>query len=161
MGHYAARVIAAIKTGNADGLFFPEAVICAFMWATTHGVDVVNNSYFADPWSFNGRNDRDQLATWKAEQHAIRFAMSQGVTVVAAMSNDNVDLAHPSRFGKLPPGKVQAIINQTADSADCPPDPFDPGGLGWFVAHCTGGAGYNSFYGHGQVNVFKAVLKGP
>ena len=25
--------IAAIKTGNADGFFFPEAVICAFMWA--------------------------------------------------------------------------------------------------------------------------------
>ena len=34
--------------GDADG-FFPEAVICSFMWAATHGVDVTNNSYFAGP----------------------------------------------------------------------------------------------------------------
>src|SRR5689334_6321965 len=40
--------IAAIKSGNADGFFFPEAVICGFVWAATHNVDVTNNSYFAD-----------------------------------------------------------------------------------------------------------------
>ena len=49
--------IAGIKAGNADGFFFPEAVVCAFMWAGTHGIDVTNNSYFADPWLFNCKND--------------------------------------------------------------------------------------------------------
>jgi subtilisin family serine protease len=45
--------IAGIKSSNDDGFFFPEMVICSFMWAADHGVDVTNNSYFADPWLFN------------------------------------------------------------------------------------------------------------
>jgi subtilisin family serine protease len=61
-----------------------------------HGIDVTNNSYFADPWLFNCRNDAGQRAIWKAEQRAIRYAMARGVTVVASGGNDNYDLAHPT-----------------------------------------------------------------
>jgi subtilisin family serine protease len=89
--------IAGIKAGNADGFFFPEATICAFMWAATHGVDVTNNSYFADPWLFNCRNDEEQRAIWKAEQRAILYAEQQGVTVVAAEGNQSEDTAHPTQ----------------------------------------------------------------
>ncbi|MDX6448255.1 MAG: lantibiotic leader peptide-processing serine protease [Gaiellaceae bacterium] len=88
--------IAAIKSGDAAGFFFPEAVICGFVWAATHGVDVTNNSYFADPYLFNCRNDPVQRAIWKAEQRAIMFAQQNGVTVVAAEGNESEDLAHPS-----------------------------------------------------------------
>jgi subtilisin family serine protease len=89
--------IAGIKAGNADGFFFPEAVICAFMWAGTHGVDITNNSYFADPWLFNCKNDPEQRAIWEAERRAIKFAMGQGVTVVASAGNQADDLAHPTQ----------------------------------------------------------------
>ncbi len=85
--------IAGIKTSNSDGFFFPEAVVCAFMWAGSHHFDVTNNSYFADPWLFNCRNDAEQRAIWKAEQRAIRYAMSQGVVVVSAEGNENQDLS--------------------------------------------------------------------
>jgi subtilisin family serine protease len=85
--------IAGIKAATASGFFFPEAVVCAFMWAGTHHIDVTNNSYFADPWLFNCRNDAEQRAIWKAEQRAIRFAMQHGVTVVAAQGNENQDLS--------------------------------------------------------------------
>ncbi|TMB11215.1 MAG: hypothetical protein E6J66_09635, partial [Deltaproteobacteria bacterium] len=88
--------IAAIKAGDAAGFFFPEAVVCAFMWAATHHVDVTNNSYFADPFLFNCRNDPVQHAIWKAEQRAIQYAQQNGVTVVAAMGNESEDLAHPT-----------------------------------------------------------------
>jgi subtilisin family serine protease len=94
--------IAGIKAGNADGFFFPEAVICAFMWAGTHGVDVTNNSYFADPWLFNCRNDPEQRAIWQAERRAIKFAMGQGVTVVAAAGNQADDLTHPTQDATSP-----------------------------------------------------------
>jgi lantibiotic leader peptide-processing serine protease len=89
--------IAGIKAGNADGFFFPEAVICAFVWAGTHGFDVTNNSYFADPWLFNCKNDPEQRAIWEAERRAIRFAMGSGVTVVASAGNQSDDLAHPTQ----------------------------------------------------------------
>jgi subtilisin family serine protease len=85
--------IAGIKAGNTDGFFFPEAVVCAFMWAGSHHMQVTNNSYFADPWLFNCRNDAEQRAIWKAEQRAVRYAQSQGVLVVAAEGNDNKDMS--------------------------------------------------------------------
>ena len=94
--------IAGIKAGNADGFFFPEAVVCAFMWAGTHGVDVTNNSYFADPYLFNCKNDPTQRAIWKAEQRAIKFAQQNGVTVVAADGNQSDDLSHPTQDATSP-----------------------------------------------------------
>src|ERR671937_3238314 len=89
--------IAAIKAGDADGFFFPEAVVCAFMWAATHHMDVTNNSYFADPWLFNCKNDPVQRAIWVAEQRAILFAEQVGVSVVSADGNQFEDIAHPTQ----------------------------------------------------------------
>jgi subtilisin family serine protease len=88
--------IAGIKAGNAAGFFFPEAVVCSFMWAGTHDIAVTNNSYFADPWLFNCKNDPEQRAIWEAERRAIQFAMNNGTTVVAAEGNQADDLAHPT-----------------------------------------------------------------
>ena len=88
--------LAGIKAGNADGFFFPEAVVCAFMWAGTHHIDITNNSYFADPWLFNCRNDAGQRAIWVAERRAIKFAQSNGTLVVAAEGNQADDLSHPT-----------------------------------------------------------------
>jgi lantibiotic leader peptide-processing serine protease len=88
--------IAGIKAGNAAGFFFPEAVICSFMWAGSHHVDVTNNSYFADPYLFNCRNDPTQRAIWKAESRAIGYAQQNGVSVIASMGNASEDLAHPT-----------------------------------------------------------------
>jgi subtilisin family serine protease len=89
--------LAAIKAGNDDGFFFPEAVICAFMWVATHDIQVTNNSYFADPWLFNCRNDPTQRAIWEAERRAIAYAMQKGTVVVAAAGNMSDDLTHPTQ----------------------------------------------------------------
>jgi lantibiotic leader peptide-processing serine protease len=94
--------IAAIKAGNADGFFFPQAVVCAFMWAGTHNVQVTNNSYFADPWYMNCKNDPEQRAIWNAERRAIKFAMGNGTAVIAAEGNFADDLAHPTMDRQSP-----------------------------------------------------------
>jgi hypothetical protein len=61
----------------------------------------------------------------------------------------------------MPPGAVQAMISRTADPLPCPPNPFDPGSTGLWLARCAGGDGYNGFYGHGQVNALSAVMHEP
>jgi lantibiotic leader peptide-processing serine protease len=102
--------VAGIRAGNPDGYFFPEAVICSFVWAGDRHLDVTNNSYFADPWEYNCRNDPAQHAIWKAEQRAIRYAQNQGVTVVASAGNDSDDVSHPSTdvtSPDFPPGSEQ------------------------------------------------------
>jgi subtilisin family serine protease len=109
--------IAGIKAGNAAGFFFPEAVICSFMWAGSHKLDVTNNSYFADPWLFNCRNDVEQRAIWKAERRAIQYAIAQGVVVVAAEGNQSDDLAHPTQDATSPDDTnpvLREIHNQCA-----------------------------------------------
>jgi lantibiotic leader peptide-processing serine protease len=99
--------IAGIKSSTDEGFFFPEMVVCSFMWAAAKGIDVTNNSYFADPWLFNCRNDAAQRAIWSAERRAIRFAQSRGVLVVASEGNQSTDLSHPERdviSPDFPPG---------------------------------------------------------
>ncbi len=124
--------IAAIKAGNAGGFFFPEAVVCAFMWAGTHHMQVTNNSYFADPFYFNCPSDPPERAILTAEERAIRFAQRNGVAVIAAEGNFSDDLANPTQDTQSPdnttpvtrpvdrscivvPTEVPGVIAVTAD----------------------------------------------
>src|SRR5437867_6209717 len=112
--------IAGIKAGNSDGYFFAQAVICAFMWAGTHGFNVTNNSYFADPWYFNCKNDPEQRAIWKAERRAISFAIGKGVAVVAAEGNFSDDLAHPTQDTQSPDDTTPVTRSVRNDCAVVP-----------------------------------------
>ena len=66
---------------------------------------------------------------------------------------------HPGRG----PGAISAALQGTADPIACPADmsmyAFFPAVDGGAPQVCTGGAGYNSFNGHGQVNALTAVTK--
>jgi subtilisin family serine protease len=143
--------IAGIKAGNAAGFFFPEAVVCSFMWAATHGFNVTNNSYFADPWLFNCRNDPGQRAIWDAERRAIKFAMSKGVTVVAAAGNQADDLTHPTQDATSPDDTNPVLRTIHNNCAVIPVE--IPGVIG---VSATGNLSQKSFYssyGSGVVQV--------
>lgn len=95
--------IASIKVAQSTGLITPAAVVCGFMWAASHRIDVTNNSYTvdlgattaADPLDFFCRNDSAQKALIKAVKRAVKYARRSGVTVVASAGNSNIDLANP------------------------------------------------------------------
>lgn len=71
-----------------------------------------------------------------------------------------------SRYGPLARGRMTSRLTQTADSIACPdaatlalyaPFPQDSNDE---PQSCTGGAGYNSWYGHGEVNALSAITHG-
>jgi len=145
--------IAAIKAGQDDGYFFPEAVICAFMWAADQGIDVTNNSYFVDPWLFNCRNDAEQRAIWKAEQRAIRYAMSKGVVVVAAQGNENIDLSKRNTDTISPDFPPGSEVEREVTNA-CAVIPVEiPGVIGVTADGSKLQKAYYSTYGVGVVQV--------
>jgi subtilisin family serine protease len=133
--------IAGIKAGNAAGFFFPEAVVCAFMWAGQHHLQVTNNSYFADPWLFNCRNDAGQRAIWEAERRAIKFAQQSGTLVVAAEGNQADDLAHPTQDATSPDDTTPVTRDITNA---CAVVPTEVSGVVGVTAN--GNLGFKSFY---------------
>jgi lantibiotic leader peptide-processing serine protease len=143
--------IAGIKAGDAAGFFFPEAVVCAFMWAGTHHIQVTNNSYFADPWLFNCKNDPVQRAIWKAERRAIDFAMHNGTIVVAAEGNQADDLAHPTQDVTSPDNTTP--VTRTVHN-DCAVIPVEvPGVIGVTADGNNQFKSFYSSYGVGTVSV--------
>jgi subtilisin family serine protease len=143
--------IAGIKAGNADGYFFPEAVVCAFMWVGQHHIQVTNNSYFADPWLFNCRNDAEQRAIWNAEQRAIRYAQQNGDVVVAAEGNQADDLAHPTQDATSP-DDTNPVLRQIAN--DCAVVPVEvPGVVGVTANGNLRLKSFYSSYGVGSADV--------
>jgi len=112
-------------------------------------MSVTNNSYFADPWEYNCRNDAGQRAIWEAERRAIRFAQTRGVTVVAAAGNDSDDLSRPTTDETSP------------DDTTLPTTPDDYLGItgvnSGAVQQSQGGPGHNSWYGSGQIDALNAV----
>lgn len=123
--------LAIIKSGDANGFFFPETVVCSFMWAGNHHVNVTNNSYFADPFYWNCPSDPQQRAILSAETRAIKFAERHGVLNIAAAGNFADDMANPTQDRQSPdnttpvtrpvnksciivPGEVQGVVAVSA-----------------------------------------------
>ncbi len=86
--------VSSIKVSQAKGSFFyAESVVCAFVFAAEHHVQVTNNSYYVDPWMFNCADDPDQKAIADAVGRAAKFATRKGAVNVASAGNSNFDLA--------------------------------------------------------------------
>jgi subtilisin family serine protease len=84
---------------------------------------------------------------------------------VAALIVSRYGSASNPQNGKLRPGQVEALMQQTADPQACP-DALPPG-YSTFVGSqsgapqtCQGGPGHNSWYGAGQVDALNAVTHG-
>lgn len=143
--------IAGIKASTADGFFYPEAIVCSFMWAAAKGIQVTNNSYFADPYLFNCKNDPEQRAIWEAERRAIRFAQQSGTTVVAAQGNFSDDLAHPTR-DVMSPDNAAPVSREITNA--CAVVPVEVSGVIGVTANGNKGfKSYYSSYGVGSADV--------
>jgi len=110
-----AIIKASIHSGTSD-FFLADAVICSFVWAAEHGVDVTNNSYSVDSALSGGttsfcRNDSAQRTVIKAVRRAVAYAQRRDVSVVASAGNNGLDLASPALDGcsRLPSGLPRVL----------------------------------------------------
>ena len=92
-----------LRAGQDSGFFFLQPSVDALTYAADHGIDVVNMSYFIDPWLFNCRNNPadspdeqlEQRTIIEATQRALRYAHRHDVTLVAALGNESIDMGRP------------------------------------------------------------------
>ncbi|MDH2430003.1 S8 family serine peptidase [Sphaerisporangium sp. TRM90804] len=92
-----------LRVGQDSGYFFLQPSVDALTYAGDIGVDVVNMSYYIDPWLFNctdnaadSPEDRLEQATIiAAAQRALNYAHRRGVTLVGAAGNQATDYTKP------------------------------------------------------------------
>ncbi|WP_447036597.1 S8 family peptidase [Streptomyces sp. DSM 118878] len=146
--------VASLKVAEpATGMYYTEAVVCGFMWAADHGVDVTNSSYYTDPWLFNCTTDADQRALVDAVGRATKYAERKGAVNVAAAGNARTDLAQDEILDDSSPGDTTPVP-RTIKTKDC----FDlPSQLpGVVTVSATGAKGIKasySNYGKGVIDV--------
>ncbi|MFI8823311.1 S8 family peptidase [Streptomyces sp. NPDC053431] len=149
--------LAGIKVSTPDGFFYTEAVVCGFVWAAEHGVDVTNNSYYTDPWMFACKNDEDQKALIEAVSRATRYAERRGTVNVAAAGNSKFDLAADSILDTSSPNDTTPG-NRVIDPKQC----FDyPGMLpGVVTVSATGAKGLKASYSNYGYDVIDVAAPG-
>jgi subtilisin family serine protease len=88
-----------LRAGQDSGFFFLQPSVDALTYAGDHGIDVVNMSYYVDPWLFNCADNpadspadqAEQRTIIAAMQRALDYAHNHGVTLVSAAGNGATD----------------------------------------------------------------------
>jgi len=99
-----------IRAGQDSGYFFLKATLDAMTYAGDIGVDVINMSYYTDPWLYNCVNNpadspeaqREQRVIRRATQRALNYALYRDVLPVSSVGNGATDLNRPETDASSP-----------------------------------------------------------
>ena len=156
-----------LRAGQDSGYFFLGPTLDALTYAGDHGIDVVNMSYYIDPWLYNctanpadsPAEQREQRLVIEATQRAIDYARARGVTTISAEGNGHTDLGRPTFDDSSPDYPVDA----NGDPADARPRTIDnscmsvpteaDGVIGVTSVGPSGRKAYYSDYGTEQADV--------
>jgi lantibiotic leader peptide-processing serine protease len=113
-----------IRSGQDTGFFFLQPTVDALTYAGKVGIDVVNMSFFIDPWLFNCTSNpadspeqqAQQQMIIKATTRAVNFAHRHGVTLIAAAGNEWTDLGNPTFDDTSPDFPDGAAYERTIDN---------------------------------------------
>lgn len=151
-----------LRAGQDSGYFFLPAVVDALIYAGDNGIDVVNMSFFVDPWLFNcWSNPADsvearaqQRTTLLATQRALNYARLRGVTLISAAGNEHTDLSKPSVDASSPDYPSDSAYKRNITPGTCLSMPSQ--GHGVITVSSTGKSGRKASYsnwGFGQIDV--------
>lgn len=119
--------IVEVRAGQDSGYFFAIPTVNALSYAGDVGLDVVNMSFYVDPWLYNcaggapedtPEQAADQDAIIEAMTRALHYAHGKGVTLVAAAGNNHEDLANP-RTDTSSPDYGDAPHSRTIENKTC------------------------------------------
>ena len=114
-----------IRAGQDSGYFFLGPVVDAMVYAGQAGIDVVNMSFYVDPWLYNCTANPADSAEAQQEQRTIRtlvqratdYARGHGVTLLAAMGNEATDLGNPTSDDTSPDYPANAAYHRNVDNS--------------------------------------------
>lgn len=150
--------VASIKVADPDTqLFYPESVVCAFVFAADHGIEVTNNSYYIDPWLYNCLDDPDQRAIVDAVNRASLYSQGKGVLNVASAGNSNDDLDSDALTDDSSPDDSTAVA-RTVDPHTCFDIPTQLPGVATVSA--TGVQNLKSYYSSYGLGVIDVAAPG-
>jgi subtilisin family serine protease len=116
-----------IRAGQDSGFFLIQPTVDALTYAGRAGIDVVNMSFFVDPWLYNCQNNPADTPEQQAEQRlitrsitrAMNYAHRHGVTQVVSLGNQHSDLGNPQPDTTSPDYPVGTAHPRTVDNATC------------------------------------------
>ncbi len=120
--------IVEVRAGQDSGYFFAGPTVNALTYSGDAGLDVVNMSFYVDPWLYNCQGGapedtpqqaQDQDVIIETVQRALDYAHTKGVTLVAAAGNQHQDLADPKTDATSPDFPAGATHPRTIDKDKC------------------------------------------
>ena len=113
-----------VRAGQDSGYFLIQPTVDALTYAGKVGIDVVNMSFYIDPWLFNCTSNpadspeqqKQQQMIIKATTRAVNFAHRHGVTLIAAAGNEWTDLGNPTFDDTSPDFPPDAAHERTIDN---------------------------------------------
>jgi subtilisin family serine protease len=147
-----------LRAGQDSGYFFLQPTLDALTFAGDSGVDVVNMSFYVDPWLYNCQanpadspaEQQQQRVIVAAVQRAIDYARGKGVLPISASGNEATDLGAPGVDSSSPDYPVDADGNptkardRTIDNSTCLNVPAENDGV--VTVNSTGPSGRKAYY---------------
>jgi lantibiotic leader peptide-processing serine protease len=175
-----------VRAGQDSGFFFLQPVVDALTYSADHGIDVVNMSFYTDPWLFNctnnpadsPENQAEQRTVIRASERALAYAHRHGVTLVSAAGNGATDYTktiiddsspdYPSVPGEAPyertippscisePSEGQHVLAVSALGISTRKSYYSDYGNGYVAVSAPGGDSYDT--PDHKADVTKAIL---
>jgi subtilisin family serine protease len=119
--------LVSIRGGQDSGYLFLAPVTNALTYGADIGVDVINMSFYVDPWLYNctanpADSPEDQLeqrTIIEAMNRALDYAHSKYVTLVGSLGNNHEDLGHPRTDFSSPDFPPGEDYPRPIDNATC------------------------------------------
>ncbi|ANN15225.1 serine protease [Amycolatopsis orientalis] len=116
-----------LRAGQDSGFFFLQPTVDAITYAGDAGVDVVNMSFYTDPWLYNCASNPADSAAEQAEQRtiieattrALNYAHRKGVSQVVSLGNQHSDLGAPQPDASSPDYPSNSTHPRQIDNASC------------------------------------------